>query len=143
VHAFTSALPRKLRFTDDAMAWLVRRGWPGNVRELRNSILRLSLLAEADTVDSATLESLVGEDTRSASHTDIERLAALVLALPDKFGNKLGAMERAVLSRAMASTGGNKAAAARLLGLKPKAIERRWQKFAEALDPDPDDGEKD
>jgi DNA-binding NtrC family response regulator len=134
VHAFTAMLPRKLHFTDDAMAWLVRRGWPGNVRELRNSILRVSLLAEQDTVDSTVLEGLVGEEARTTQLTDMERLAALVLALPDRVGNKLGALERAVLSKAMASTGGNKAAAARLLGLKPKAIERRWQKFGEAGD---------
>jgi DNA-binding NtrC family response regulator len=143
VHAFTAVLPHKLHFTDDAVAWLVHRRWPGNVRELKNSMLRVSLLAEQDTVDSAVLQELVGEDTRSSQQVDIERLAALVLALPDKVGNKLGALERAVLSGAMASTGGNKAAAARLLGLKPKAIERRWQKFGEAAEEEERDGEKD
>jgi DNA-binding NtrC family response regulator len=144
VHAFTATLPRKLSFAEDAMAWLMRRRWSGNVRELRNSLLRVSLLAEDDTVDAAALEALIGDDVRSSQGqaTDVDRLAGLVLSLPDNVGNKLGALERAVLSRAMASTGGNKAAAARLLGLKPKAIERRWQKFGEEAADDAD-GEKD
>jgi DNA-binding NtrC family response regulator len=130
VHAFTSALGRKLRFTDDAFAWLVRRRWPGNVRELRNSILRVSLLADTPKVNAAVLERLVGEDIRPEL-TEIDRLAEEVLALPDRVGNKLDAVERAVLSKAMDAAGGNKTGAARLLQMERKAVDRRLLKFGE------------
>jgi len=142
VHAFTASLPRKLHFTEDAFAWLVRRRWPGNVRELRNSMLRVSLLTEKSVVDAPALERLVGEDTRSVDTVEIDRLAGLVLALPDRVGNKLDALERAVLSQAIASAAGNKSAAGRLLGLQRNAVARRLQRFGEH-DDDGGDGEDD
>jgi DNA-binding NtrC family response regulator len=131
VHSFTAALGRKLRFTDSAIAWLVRRPWPGNVRELRNTVLRVSLIAESAKVDAKTLERIVGEDARSAEAGEIDRLASQLLSLPDRVGNKLDAMERAVLSQAMAAAGGNKTRAGRLLGLGRQAIFRRLRKFGE------------
>jgi DNA-binding NtrC family response regulator len=140
VHSFQAGLARKLHFTDDAISWLVQRRWPGNVRELKNSILRVSLLAEEDTVDAAALDSLVGEDARSAELSEIDRLAAELLALPDRVGNKVQALERAALSHAMASARGNKTAAARMLGLERQAFARRLQKFG-TDDGDNDDGE--
>src|SRR5205823_9526534 len=57
--AFCSELPRKIRFTGEAVDWLARRRWAGNVRELRNVIERLSLLSETDLIDVAVLEELV------------------------------------------------------------------------------------
>jgi DNA-binding NtrC family response regulator len=39
-------------------------------------------------------------------------------------------MERAVLHHAIESCGGNKAAAARLIGVDRKALERRWDRHA-------------
>jgi DNA-binding NtrC family response regulator len=39
---FASELPRKLKFTEDATAWLTDRPWPGNVRELRNVVERVA-----------------------------------------------------------------------------------------------------
>jgi len=131
VHAFAAALPRKLRFTADALAWLTRRSWPGNVRELRNSILRVSLLYEKLKVDAKVLERFVGEEALELS--EVDRLAAQVLALPDTLGNKLEVLERAVLAQAVSSSRGNRTGAGRMLGLERKAIERRLAKF-EKLD---------
>jgi DNA-binding NtrC family response regulator len=128
VHSFTAALGRKLQFTDGAMAWLVRRNWPGNVRELRNSILRVSLLAENDKIDATALDRFVGDVVRS-EEGELDRLASQLIALPDRVGNKLDAMERAVLSQAMAATNGNKTKAGRMLGIDRQAIFRRLQKF--------------
>jgi DNA-binding NtrC family response regulator len=131
VHAFASTLPRKIRFTDDAMAWLVRRSWPGNVRELKNGILRMSLLAEEDRIDSAALQVLLGEGTGALHLGEIEQLAARVLALPDTMPNKLDVLERAVLTRAMAASAGVKIVAARLVGLERKAFDRHWLKLGQ------------
>ncbi len=131
VHAFAAELPRKIRFTDDAMAWFARGSWPGNVRELRNVVERVSLLAEKETVDRSVLEALAAGNSRVAALNEIEEVVGLILALPGKLGSKLDVLERAVLSRAMASSGGNKSAAARLVGIERKTLERRWQKLGE------------
>jgi DNA-binding NtrC family response regulator len=129
VHSFVSSLSRKIYFTEDAIAWLGRRRWPGNVRELKNSVLRVSLLAEHDEVNASVLERFVGDDARSAE-LELDRIAERLLALPGRIGNKFDALERAVLSRAMTVANGNKAAAARLLGIERKAMGRRLEKLS-------------
>jgi two-component system response regulator HydG len=41
-------------------------------------------------------------------------------------------IERAVLHHAIESCGGNKSAAARLIGVDRKALERRWERLSDA-----------
>ena len=125
---FTAELPRRLRFTDESVAWLARRQWPGNVRELRNVIERLALLADSDLIEVPVLEELAAERPVADAAAEIDRLARTLLALPDRLGSKLRVIERAVLHHAIESCGGNKAAAARLIGVDRKVLERRWDR---------------
>jgi DNA-binding NtrC family response regulator len=126
--SFAADGARKLRFTDGAIAWLMRRSWPGNVRELRNVVERLALLADDDLVDVPVLEELAGERPPPDAAAEIDRLARALLALPDRLGSKLRVMERAVLHHAIEACSGNKAAAARLIGVDRKVLERRWDR---------------
>jgi DNA-binding NtrC family response regulator len=126
--AFTADLPRPLRFTDSAVGWLLRRQWPGNVRELRNVVERLVLLADDDLIDVSILEELASERPPPDAAAEIDRMARALLALPDRLGSKLRVIERAVLHHAIESCGGNKAAAARLIGVDRKVLERRWDR---------------
>jgi DNA-binding NtrC family response regulator len=128
--AFTAELPRKLRYTDDAIAWLLRRPWPGNVRELRNVVDRLALLADDDLIDVPALEELARERPVVDATAEIDRIARSLLALPERLGSKLRVMERAVLHHAIESCGGNKAAAARLIGVDRKVLERRMDRHS-------------
>jgi DNA-binding NtrC family response regulator len=126
--AFTAEMPRRLRFTDEAVAWLMRRQWPGNVRELRNVLERLALLADDDLVDVPVLEELAAERPAPDATAEIDRMARALLALPERLGSKLRVMERAVLHHAIEACNGNKAAAARLIGVDRKVLERRWDR---------------
>jgi DNA-binding NtrC family response regulator len=132
VSAFVSEMPRKLRFTEAAMVWLTHRPWSGNVRELRNVIERIALLAEDDVIEPATLEALAQMPTAAVARFEIDRMARSLLALPDRLGSKLDVIERAVLHHAIESCGGNKSAAARLIGVDRKALERRWERLSDA-----------
>jgi DNA-binding NtrC family response regulator len=132
VSSFVSQMPRKLRFTEAAMVWLAHRPWSGNVRELRNVIERIALLAEDDEIEPATLEALAQIPTAAVARFEIDRLARSLLALPDRLGSKLDVIERAVLHHAIESCGGNKSAAARLIGVDRKALERRWERLSDA-----------
>jgi DNA-binding NtrC family response regulator len=132
VSAFASELPRKLRFTETAMAWLSRRPWAGNVRELRNVVERIALLAEDDLVEVPALEELARVPSVNDARVEIDRMARSLLALPDRLGSKLDVIERAVLHHAIESCGGNKSAAARLIGVDRKALERRWERLSDA-----------
>ena len=134
VASFAADLPRKLRFTESAMSWLERRPWPGNVRELRNIIERISLLAEEDVVDVAVLEELANPPAAGNARIEIDRMARSLLALPDRLGSKLDVIERAILHHAIEACGGNKSAAARLIGVDRKALERRWERLSDYPD---------
>lgn len=49
-------LPAK-KFTKKAMDYLISLKWPGNVRELKNTIERLIILSDSDTIDRKNIES--------------------------------------------------------------------------------------
>jgi DNA-binding NtrC family response regulator len=131
LHAFASSFKRRLRFTDAAIQWIRLRAWPGNVRELRNAVERLALLSDTDTIDADVLEEHIGQHMADSAR-EIDRMARAILALPTRIGSKLDVIERAVLHHAVEITGGNKSAAARLLGVHRKFLERRLDRASDS-----------
>jgi DNA-binding NtrC family response regulator len=123
---------RKLRFSQEAIAWLAERRWPGNVRELRNVVERLRLLSDDDAITVDTLEELV-EPRPSDVPAELDAIARSVVALPSGDESKLRMLEAAVVRRALEISGGNKAAAARLLGVERKVIERKVHRHARVV----------
>mgnify|MGYP001550184173 FL=1 len=123
VQTFASEQTRALRFTDAAITWLCSHHWPGNVRELRNSIERLALLSESDVIDVPILEELVGNDGAIVER-ELNRVARTLLTLATKETSKLDAIQRALVEQALANANGNKSAAARVLGVHRKMLER-------------------
>jgi DNA-binding NtrC family response regulator len=138
VAKFVREVDRPLRFNEEAIAWLMARRWPGNVRELRNVVSRLALLADEDVIDADVLERYVRDVPSKDVAAEVDRIARALLSLPERLGSKLAVIERAVLHHAIEACGGNKSAAARLVGVHRKALERRWERLADNGD---DDGE--
>jgi transcriptional regulator with PAS, ATPase and Fis domain len=106
---------RDLRDVDKrALDQLVAYRWPGNVRELENVIERAVILAGGDKI--------------GASHLPL--LAAMEVS-PGVSGDALNLeeMERASILRALEQTGGNKAEAARLLGITRRALYSRMERL--------------
>ncbi|WP_426763364.1 sigma-54 interaction domain-containing protein [Hafnia paralvei] len=128
VDHFSSSHPQPLSFSREAIAYLQRYAWPGNIRELRNLIERLSTLSDSPHISVEQLHSFL-----PISHTEVkvssDLLADAMLALPAK--DKLAAAEQIMIERALERTSGNKTAAASLLGISRKAVERRLQLRAE------------
>lgn len=50
------------RFSENAMAYLIKYSWPGNVRELENAMERAVILSREDFVDSASLPPEITEN---------------------------------------------------------------------------------
>jgi DNA-binding NtrC family response regulator len=123
VQTFAAEQTRPLRFSDAAISWLRTHHWPGNVRELKNAIERLALLSETDAIDVPILEELVGNDG-AVVERELTRLAKTLLTLTTKEPSKLDAIQRALVEQALAVAKGNKSAAARLLGVHRKMLER-------------------
>jgi DNA-binding NtrC family response regulator len=130
---FAASRGLHLQLSHEAMLWMLRRPWPGNVRELRNLVERIAVLAANGPISVPALVELAGERPQN-SDAEVHRLARALLALPDEYGPPLRVMERAVLQQALESCGGNKSAAARMIGIDRKALERRWDRFGEGAE---------
>jgi len=98
---------------------LMDYGWPGNVRELANAVERLVLLAEDEGLSLEDLPAPIRETADSK---------AAPVRLPAE-GLAWDAMEESLLRQALERASGNRAAAARLLGLSYKAFLYRLEKF--------------
>ena len=109
---------------------LLAHSWPGNVRELENALERGLILAGESEVLAGHLGAAGPSLARGTSR------AADVLVE----GFNLDAFERELLHAAIERTGGNKAAAARLLGITRRRLYSRLQSLGERL-PDTDAGD--
>jgi|SRR5579872_3980536 len=98
----------------EAMVHLWSYDWPGNVRELENMIERLLIICTDDVIDTPILPpNLVA--TKSAAEAQIpDKLTDAGLDL----NNLVRELEGKLINEALKQTGGNKQAAAKLLGLK-------------------------
>jgi DNA-binding NtrC family response regulator len=123
---FVKQQRRPLRFTADAMEALTARPWKGNVRALRSFIERAAVLSESDELDAAAV-AVFAEGEMASTHDALRDLARRVLQLPLP-GDRLQAMEDALVAEALAASDDNKSAAARLLNVHRKAIERRAER---------------
>jgi DNA-binding NtrC family response regulator len=121
VAQFVAEQPRTLAFTPDAMRWLVESPWPGNVRELRHLIDRVGVFAEESLVSPSLLVRL--RDTRHGADSVSEAARRI---LDSEVADKVQVIVDALITEAMARCGGNKTAAARLLGVHRKVVERLW-----------------
>jgi len=107
---------RVLGVSREAMRWLLAHDWPGNVRELANRIERAVALSEHDTL---VLEDLAPEAADAAQPGPDLLGRAVERAAP------LAAVEREYIERIVAAHGGNKAKAARALGIDRRTLYRK------------------
>jgi transcriptional regulator with PAS, ATPase and Fis domain len=104
-----------------ALEALVRYDWPGNVRELESVIERALVLGDADAIAPEDLPSVIGAATPAPG--------GLRLEIPEE-GIDLEAVERTLIEKALARTGGNVSRAARLLGLSRRTLQYRLEKIS-------------
>ena len=111
-----------------AMALLAAQAWRGNIRELRNVLEQSAMRSDSPRLEASQVEEVL----RAAG---VERIAPAALAdeaatLSDSallrpLAEQVARLEKAAIAAAMAATGGNKVAAARLLGIsRAKLYER-------------------
>ena len=97
---------------------LLEHGWPGNVRELANAVERMALLAEDGTL---CVDDLPGAPPPPSGEPGCPFL------LPAR-GVHLDSVEAGLLRQALERASGNRAAAAKLLGLSYKTFLYRLEK---------------
>ncbi len=105
---------------------LLQHHWPGNVRELVNTLRRLSIWAEADTISAEDASEALLEHPVTTEESP--------LGLPPTVGQGIdlkgiiGKIKDHYVSQALALSGGNKTRAAKLLGLASYQTLNNWIK---------------
>lgn len=111
---FAAKMGRRIDRIDDAyVAALTGHAWPGNVRELRNVVERSLIMAEGDCL---TADTLAPEFRAGGSATPTDSLA-------------LDQLERCHILKVLDYTKGNKAEAARLLGIGIATLYRKLESY--------------
>ena len=98
-------------FTEDAMAWLQKQRWPGNIRQLENVVERAATLCRTPWITVADLSTeLIGVSGPAGTlRPTLEQL------------------ERDYIARVLAETKGDKNAAARILGVSVRTLQRMFR----------------
>ncbi len=113
---------------DDALALLKAFPWPGNIRQLENIIERAVVIAEGNTI---SVRELPHELLRALDGIDLPGILELSSngKLPVLHRGERERQERELLVRAMAAANGNKAEAARVLGLARSTLISKLKKL--------------
>ncbi len=128
IEKFLESAPRKsVGITEAALTLLCRYDWPGNVRELQNAVI--SSVAICDGVIGIQhlperIQCFLERDTRPNSEA-----ASPALEPQEQPWPTLATVEADYVARALAHTKGNKQAAARLLEIDRKTLDRMIKRY--------------
>ena len=100
------------------MELLLHYPWPGNVRELENAIERAVLFCEGKAIG----EELLPEEVHLRGEAIRLRVPEAPLRLKEAVERMSSEVEKGLIERALTRTGGNRSAAARLLGISRRAL---------------------
>jgi two-component system, NtrC family, nitrogen regulation response regulator GlnG len=122
------------RIAEDALAHLARLEFPGNVRQLENLCHWLTVMAPGQVIDIGDLPAefrdqaaTAASDWLAALEQEAERrLARGDTGILDALGRQF---ERALITKALARTGGRRIDAANLLGMGRNTITRKIQEL--------------
>ena len=109
-------------FSQEAERLMVSYRWPGNIREMRNVIERLVVLESDQIIMPDHLPKEIAQQMRGEVSEPCE------FVLPEK-GLNLDDLEKQLIMQALTKTAGNKALAAKLLGLSYDSLRYQIKKF--------------
>src|SRR6267143_2646114 len=118
---FNQRNQRHVNISEEAVKLLASMSWPGNVRELENLIERLAIFAATDEISAEEVERERACRSEATSASDNS-----TASLP----GKLEDIERQEILRVLRESGGNKALAARKLGIERKTLYEKARRLA-------------
>ncbi|WP_426683575.1 sigma-54 dependent transcriptional regulator [Xanthomonas translucens pv. undulosa] len=105
--------------SEAAQARLRAYPWPGNVRELRNAMQRCQVLVRTPTIEAHDLDEVLAGDAAAPA------AATLALTLPDAIAQ----LEKQMIQAALVQAQGNRAEAARRLGIHRQLLYRKLDDY--------------
>lgn len=124
---FGRPLGPRCALSDAALALLARHRWPGNIRELRNVIERAVAVSDSPLIDADAFSELIDEPELASLLASPCAPAPLAAADACDLRTALRQHEAALIRRALTAVRGNRRAAAALLKLPLRTLERKLQ----------------
>jgi DNA-binding NtrC family response regulator len=126
IQRFSREFNKRIReVSREALDLLMRYHWPGNVRELRNVVERICIMHNAEIIRPEHLpREIWGEAPR--------REASLPLEIPPEgvlLEEMMEQIEKEIIAKAVAITGGNVAKTARLLNVPRGTLRYKLEKY--------------
>ncbi len=112
----------QLAFSREALDAMSNYHWPGNVRELENTVERAVVLGRGEVLLLNDLPAAVARGEHPEGEHPVASDAPLINVA---VGTPLADIERQVILETLRHTGGDKSAAARLLGIATRTIYRK------------------
>lgn len=106
--------PEQMRIEPDAMRSLMSYAWPGNIRELENAIEHAAIVCEDGSITNACLPPAVRSAGAPWPVTEHDEELSIKKAE--------AAMERELIRKALARTGGNRTHAAKVLEISHRSL---------------------
>ena len=106
-----------LKMTPQTVAFLQRFEWPGNVRQLRNVIEGMVVMAKSNQLTPDNLPEQIRQAGDKYEYIKV------------KAGSSLAETEKQLIESTLIQTEGNKARAARILGVGRKTLYRKMQEY--------------
>lgn len=122
VQRFLSRSERPVSLREDALELIISHSWPGNVRELENVVTRAIVLAPG---------GVITPDCIQISRHSPTRQGTLEFCLPhrDGYWNVIRRVEAQLVRSALQEALGNKAEAARILGIQRRLLYEKMAEF--------------
>jgi two-component system response regulator AtoC len=114
----------------EAREFMLSYAWPGNIRELKNTLERIVLLEEGDTLQA---EFLPFSGSRMEDHSLGKRIDRILSEPIDEdgidFDGIVAEVERQLITKASEQSRGNQSKTARLLNMKRDKLRYRMKTF--------------
>jgi DNA-binding NtrC family response regulator len=109
-------------FSEESLEYLHGYSWPGNIRELRNVVERALVVCRDKIIEPHYLPTKISEATSTCKQINIP------------LGCSVQDAEKIIILQTLASTGNNKAKAARILGVSRKTLHNKLVSFQQKED---------
>jgi DNA-binding NtrC family response regulator len=117
----------QLELEPDALTLLAAQPWRGNTRELRNVLEQLALRSDSPHIVAEQVKAVLRDSGLDQIEVDLPAVSArsaLPVATADlrPLPEQIAELEARAITAALARTGGNRTAAARLLGISRASL---------------------
>ncbi len=128
------SLPRGAMLSDSARTLLRTYPWPGNIRELKNTLWRAAILADGQPILPAHLGLTLPQTAADPAALGPSTIGGSNASTPPEtpaFAQTLDSAERHAILAALASAGGNRTRAAKLLGVARSTLLEKLKRYGD------------